>query len=94
MLVQFKCHDNYEGQCPLVMMLTLQSSPRVAVEEEEEGNTLVVRGVTQLDEVVIIAIHCNLIYLMFVCFDDSFFRPLTPVLCPLSRRLRSNIRSQ
>jgi len=26
------------------------SSPRVAVEEEEEGNTLVVRGVTQLDE--------------------------------------------
>ena len=30
---------------------TLQSSPRVAVEEEEDGNTLVVRGVTQLDEV-------------------------------------------
>ena len=55
-------------------MLTLQSSPRVAVEEEKEGNTLVVRGVTQLDEVVIIAIHCNLIYLMFVCFDDSFFQ--------------------
>jgi len=26
------------------------SSPRVAVEEEEDGNTLVVRGVTQLDE--------------------------------------------
>ena len=29
----------------------LQSSPRVAVEEEKDGNTLVVRGVTQLDEV-------------------------------------------
>ena len=42
---------------------TLQSSPRVAVEEEEDGNTLVVRGVTQLDEVGI----CSA-YLSFVIF--------------------------
>ena len=41
----------------------LQSSPRVTVEEEEDGNTLVVRGVTQLDEVGI----CSA-YLSFVIF--------------------------
>ena len=38
----------------VMVMVMLQSSPRVAVEEEEEGNTLVVRGVTQLDEVFVI----------------------------------------
>ena len=36
----------------VMLMVRLQSSPRVAVEEAEEGNTLVVRGVTQLDEVL------------------------------------------
>ena len=36
----------------VMVMVLLQSSPRVAVEDEEEGNTLVVRGVTQLDEVL------------------------------------------
>ena len=36
-----------------MVMVLLQSSPRVAVEEAEEGNTLVVRGVTQLDEVLL-----------------------------------------
>ena len=78
----------------MMVMMTLQSSPRVAVEEEEEGNTLVVRGVTQLDEVLIPIIltvnQKSYIYNLYI----SSCRLLTPALCRLLRRPRSNIPSQ